>query len=103
MSASDITSGGHTAAASDGRALHLRIAFAALCVLVPLAIWFSPIPVSDAAKGAMAISAFMILAWMTNIMEYGAAGLIGCLMFWHFGVAKIDVAFSGFEIGRAHV
>jgi sodium-dependent dicarboxylate transporter 2/3/5 len=96
MSAGDMTAAGHATGASDNRAVLLRIAFAALCVVVPLAIWVSPIAVSDAAKGAMAISAFMILAWMTNIMEYGAAGLIGCLMFWYFGVAKIDVAFSGF-------
>ena len=33
---------------------------------------------------------------MTNIMEYGAAGLIGCLLFWVTGVAKVETAFSGF-------
>jgi len=33
---------------------------------------------------------------MTNIMEYGAAGLIGCLLFWTIGGAKIETAFSGF-------
>src|SRR5207302_3874961 len=60
------------------------------------AIWFAPLTIPPAAQGAMAISSFMILAWMTNIMEYGAAGLIGCLLFWATGVAKIETAFSGF-------
>ena len=44
----------------------------------------------------MAIASFMILAWMTNVMEYGAAGVIGCVLFWALGIAKFDSAFSGF-------
>src|SRR5262249_38828987 len=63
---------------------------------VPVLIWFAPFGIEPAAQHAMAISAFMILAWMTNIMEYGAAGLIGILLFWVTGTAKIETAFSGF-------
>jgi anion transporter len=96
MSASDITAIKPHAAAIDERPESLRILFAAICVAVPLAIWLTPFDVPPAAKGAMAISSFMILAWMTNVMEYGAAGLIGCLLFWATGVAKIETAFSGF-------
>ena len=80
----------------DDRSLSLRAFFAFVCVAVPLAIWLAPFAIPPAAKGAMAISSFMILAWMTNIMEYGAAGLIGCLLFWVTGVAKVETAFSGF-------
>jgi anion transporter len=80
----------------DDRSLSLRAFFTFICVAVPLAIWLTPFPIPAAAKGAMAISSFMILAWMTNIMEYGAAGLIGCLLFWVTGVAKVETAFSGF-------
>ena len=29
-------------------------------------------------------------------MEYGAAGVIGCVLFWALGVAKFETAFSGF-------
>lgn len=83
-------------AAADDRSASLRALFAFICVAVPLAIWLTPMAVPGAAKGAMAISSFMILAWMTNIMEYGAAGLIGCLLFWATGVTKIETAFSGF-------
>ena len=83
-------------AVSDDRSLSLRAFFTFICVAVPLAIWLAPLGIAPAAKGAMAISSFMILAWMTNIMEYGAAGLIGCLLFWVTGVAKVETAFSGF-------
>jgi sodium-dependent dicarboxylate transporter 2/3/5 len=95
MSASDIAATGRDAASANGTD-HLRALFTAVSILVPLAIWFAPFGIEPAAQHAMAISAFMILAWMTNIMEYGAAGLIGCLLFWTIGGAKIETAFSGF-------
>jgi anion transporter len=96
MSAGDVTITKPHAAALQQPSDTLRTVFAIICVAVPLAIWLSPFPIAPAAKGAMAISSFMILAWMTNVMEYGAAGLIGCLLFWATGVAKIETAFSGF-------
>jgi solute carrier family 13 (sodium-dependent dicarboxylate transporter), member 2/3/5 len=96
MSASDITVAAQPSVIKDERSDSLRMVFAALCVLVPLAVWFAPFAVPPAAKGAMAISSFMIVAWMTNVMEYGAAGMIGCVLFWALGVAKFDTAFSGF-------
>jgi anion transporter len=66
------------------------------CAGVPLAIWFAPLGVAPDIKAAFAISAFMILAWMTEAMEYAAAGLFGLLLFWFFGIAKPEVIFSGF-------
>ncbi len=47
-------------------------------------------------KAAFAISAMMIIAWMTEVMEYASAGLVGLFLFWIFGIAKPDVIFSGF-------
>src|SRR4029077_7359807 len=95
MSASDIAAtGGDAASASSPD--HLRALFTAVSILVPVAVWFAPFGIEPMAQHAMAISAFMILAWMTNIMEYGAAGLIGCLLFWTIGGSKIETAFSGF-------
>src|SRR5258705_12492108 len=96
MSAGDISITKPHVAAIQAPSETLRAVFAIICVVVPLAIWFYPFDIPPAAKGAMAISSFMILAWMTNVMEYGAAGLIGCLLFWATGVAKIETAFSGF-------
>jgi sodium-dependent dicarboxylate transporter 2/3/5 len=95
MSASDIAVIGPHHALGE-RPSTLRAVFFFICVAVPLAIWLAPFPIAPAAKGAMAISSFMILAWMTNVMEYGAAGLIGCLLFWATGVTKVETAFSGF-------
>jgi solute carrier family 13 (sodium-dependent dicarboxylate transporter), member 2/3/5 len=85
-----------TGTTSESRANALRALFTAISVGVPVLIWFAPFGIAPAAQHAMAISSFMILAWMTNIMEYGAAGLIGCLLFWTIGGAKIETAFSGF-------
>jgi sodium-dependent dicarboxylate transporter 2/3/5 len=96
MSASDISMAKPHLAAADDRSLSLRAFFTFVCVAVPLVIWLAPLGIAPRAQGAMAISSFMVLAWMTNIMEYGAAGLIGCLLFWATGVAKIETAFSGF-------
>jgi anion transporter len=81
---------------AGARSATLTLIFSLICVGVPIAIWLAPFPVTPSAKGAMAISSFMILAWMTNVMEYGAAGLIGCTLFWALGIAKMPVAFSGF-------
>ena len=89
MSAGDITISKPHAAAIEEPSETLRAIFAIICVVVPVAIWLAPFDIPHAAKGAMAISSFMILAWMTNVMEYGAAGLIGCLLFWATGVAKV--------------
>jgi anion transporter len=74
----------------------LRALFTAISIGVPVLLWFAPLGIAPEAQHAMAISSFMILAWMTNIMEYGAAGLIGCLLFWAIGGARIGTAFSGF-------
>src|SRR6266852_6550714 len=96
MSAGDITISKPHAAAIEEPSETLRAIFAITCVVVPVTIWLVPFDIPHAAKGAMAISAFMILAWMTNIMEYGAAGLIGCLLFWALGVANRETSFAGF-------
>ncbi len=44
----------------------------------------------------MAIGAFMILGWVTEVIDHGLTGLIGCYLFWALGVVRFDVAFSGF-------
>ena len=54
---------------------------------MPLLLWFVPLGIEPDTQAALAITSFMILAWMTNIMEYAVAGLIGCLLYWALGVA----------------
>jgi solute carrier family 13 (sodium-dependent dicarboxylate transporter), member 2/3/5 len=96
MSATEVTATIPGTARAEQSTLPWQAIFSVICVVVPVALWFAPLGIPHAAQGAMAISSFMILAWMTNIMEYGAAGLIGCLLFWALGIAKVETAFSGF-------
>jgi sodium-dependent dicarboxylate transporter 2/3/5 len=67
-----------------------------LCILVPLAVWFSPLPLEPVAKHGFAIVGFMVVAWITRAMDYALAGLVGCFLFWALGVVRFPVAFSGF-------
>src|SRR5262249_35420379 len=67
-----------------------------LCVLVPLALWFAPLDLEPPTKHAFAIVAFMVIAWITQALDYALAGFIGCFLFWALGVVKFPVAFSGF-------
>src|SRR4051794_14370651 len=67
-----------------------------LCVLVPLAIWFAPLDLEPQTKHAFAIVGFMVIAWITQAMDYALAGFIGCFLFWALGVVRFPVAFSGF-------
>lgn len=70
-----------------------------LCVLAPVLFWISPLPIDAGAKHALAITLFMVLAWITEPIDHAIAGLIGCFLFWALGVARPDVAFSGFASG----
>jgi solute carrier family 13 (sodium-dependent dicarboxylate transporter), member 2/3/5 len=67
-----------------------------LSVLLPLIIWFAPLPLELETKHCFAIVGFMIVAWITRAMEYALTGLIGCFLFWALGIVRFPVAFSGF-------
>jgi sodium-dependent dicarboxylate transporter 2/3/5 len=67
-----------------------------LCVLIPLTLWFAPLPIEPVTKHGIAIASFMLLAWITEAIDHAVAGLIGCFLFWALGVVRFDVAFSGF-------
>jgi anion transporter len=68
----------------------------ALCVCVPLVLWFAPLDIDARTKHVLAIASFMILAWITEAIDYALAGFIGCYLFWALGVVPFGVAFSGF-------
>jgi len=76
--------------------VYLRLAKGVLCTAVPLAVWLAPLPVEPNTQAALAIATFMIFAWMTEVMEYGAAGLVGLFLFWIFRVAEPEIIFHGF-------
>ena len=65
-------------------------------IALPLALWFAPIPLAATAKHAMAISSFMIVAWITEVFPHALTGMIGCYLFWILNVVKFESAFSGF-------
>ncbi len=67
-----------------------------LAVAVPVALWFAPINLEIHARRGLAVSAFMIIAWITEILPHALTGLVGCYLFWVLQVAKFDVAFGGF-------
>ncbi len=65
-------------------------------VLVPVALWFAPLQLDARVQHALAITSFMVVAWITEALDHALTGMIGCFLFWALGVVKIDVAFSGF-------
>jgi anion transporter len=68
----------------------------ALAVVVPVALWFAPLPLEPRAQHAIAVGSFMILAWMTQALDHAITGLIGCFLFWALGVTDFGTAFHGF-------
>ena len=77
---------------SGGRSAALLIALAAGTA----AFWFLPLDMAPLAHHALAIGLFMIAAWMTQVVDLGVAGILGCFLFWMLGIAKFETAFSGF-------
>src|ERR1700688_259994 len=67
-----------------------------ICVLVPLVLWFAPLGLAPQTQHGLAIVCFMVVAWMTQAMEFAIAGFIGCFLFWALDVVRFNVAFSGF-------
>jgi anion transporter len=79
-------------AATDTRSLLLLVAIAAGAA----AFRMLPLGIEPHAHGALAIGIFMIVSWMTQVLDHGIAGILGCFLFWMFGIVKFDTAFSGF-------
>jgi sodium-dependent dicarboxylate transporter 2/3/5 len=63
--------------------------------------WLLPLGLAPEAHKALAIGLFMIAAWMTQVLDHGIAGILGCFFFWMFGVARFELAFSGFADSSA--
>ena len=85
-----------TAVPHTQRDSSLVVAGQILCVVVPALIWFLPLQPEPRIRHMFAIAAFMIIAWITQAMEFALAGFVGCFLFWALGVAPFDVAFAGF-------
>src|SRR5437868_3734036 len=67
-----------------------------LAVAVPIIVWFAPLDIDPTARHALAISLFVIVGWIVEVLPHAVTGLIGCFLFWATNVARIDTAFAGF-------
>src|SRR6476469_1774424 len=81
-----------TASSADRRSLLLLVVIAAAAAGFRLL----PLGIDPKAHSALAIGLFMIASWMTQVLDHGVAGILGCFLFWMFGIAKFETAFSGF-------
>lgn len=89
------------AAVPFGGAKQIRISTrtvigAILTVAAPAILWFAPLNFDLTAKHALAVAAFMIVAWIAEPIPHALTGLIGCYLFWVLKVVHFEVAFSGF-------
>ena len=67
-----------------------------LTIAVPVALWFSPLPLATNSKHALAVASFMIIAWITEVLPHALTGMAGCYLFWVLKVVNFETAFSGF-------
>jgi len=73
-----------------------KLAGYVLGVALPATLWFAPLPLDATAKHGLAVSAFMIIAWITETLPHALTGLVGCYLFWVLSVVPFNVAFGGF-------
>jgi sodium-dependent dicarboxylate transporter 2/3/5 len=74
-----------------------KIFGAVVTIAIPLAFWFSPLPLPDNARHALAVASFMIVAWITEVLPHALTGLAGCYLFWVLKIVDFETAFSGFS------
>jgi solute carrier family 13 (sodium-dependent dicarboxylate transporter), member 2/3/5 len=84
------------ASAAHSRKSSVRAIQAAGVLAAGAVVWFLPLAVASNTRAALTISAMLIVAWMTEVMEYASAGLVGLFLFWVFRIAPPSVVFSGF-------
>ncbi len=94
LAAEPVTHAGTTA--STEQPSRLVLAGQVLCVVVPIIVWFLPVDIDPLTRKGLAIALFMVVAWITQAMDYTVAGFIGCFLFWALGIARFNVAFAGF-------
>ncbi len=59
-------------------------------------LWFLPLGLPPLVQHALAVTLFMVLAWITHALDHALAGFIGCYLFWVLKVAPFPLAFGGF-------
>ena len=87
---------GQVKAAEGGETSWQTFAGRILCVVVPVCLWFAPLDLDPQVKHALAVTSFMIIAWITEALAHALTGLVGCFLFWALKVVPFNSAFSGF-------
>lgn len=82
----------HAQQASEVRALALL----AVAAAAALGLWLLPLGLEPTAQHALAISTFMVAAWILNAVDHAVVGFLGCYAFWALGVVRFQTAFAGF-------
>ena len=65
------------------------------------AVWVLPFPWTPPVHHALAVAAFMVVAWIAHALDHALTGFIGCYLFWALGIAPFPLAFSGFADSTA--
>jgi solute carrier family 13 (sodium-dependent dicarboxylate transporter), member 2/3/5 len=86
-----------TRASVSARSADIR-SFALLLGIAAASVGFRllPLGIEPRAHSALSVGIFMIVSWMTQVLDHGVAGILGCFLFWMFGIVKFETAFSGF-------
>jgi solute carrier family 13 (sodium-dependent dicarboxylate transporter), member 2/3/5 len=85
------------AVGADAPASPLRqLTILAVIALAAVGFRLLPLGLTPLVQSALAVGGFMIATWMTQVLDHGVAGILGCFLFWMFGIAKFELAFSGF-------
>jgi solute carrier family 13 (sodium-dependent dicarboxylate transporter), member 2/3/5 len=66
-----------------------------------LAVWLLPLGLAPPIQHALAITTFIVVAWIIVALDHALTGLIGCYLFWALGVAPFPTAFAGFADSTA--
>jgi sodium-dependent dicarboxylate transporter 2/3/5 len=67
-----------------------------LSVVAGIVVWLLPLTLDPGIQLVLAISAFMVLSWITHALDHALTGFVGCFAFWALGAATFPSAFAGF-------
>ncbi len=73
-----------------------EIASAITMIVLPLILWFAPLGLEPRLQHGLALGAFVLVGWITQVIDPAITGLLGCWLAWTLKVVPFEIAFSGF-------
>jgi len=80
-----------------GAVRKIQILGAIAAPLVLLLLWLAPLSIEPRARHSLAIVSFMMVLWVTEVVDHGITAFAGCYLFWMLKVVDFRTAFSGFS------